>query len=61
MANDIAANIRAGKTLDESAEAIASHLRRFWTPGMRKKFLELCADRSSELEADSLLAAKHLQ
>ena len=60
MANDIAANIRTGKTNDESAAAIANHLRRFWTPKMREKFLELCTDRATELEADALLAAKYL-
>ncbi len=60
MANDIANNIRSGKTVDESAEAIANHLRRFWTPNMRKQFLELCAERSMDLEADVLLAAKQL-
>jgi len=60
MANDIANNIRSGKTTEESAEAIANHLRRFWTPNMRKQFLELCADSSTELEADILLATKRL-
>ncbi len=59
MANDIANNIRSGKKVDESAEAIANHLRRFWTPNMRKQFLDLCAD-SKELEADVLLAVKRL-
>ncbi|MCZ6641429.1 MAG: formate dehydrogenase subunit delta [Gammaproteobacteria bacterium] len=60
MANDIANNIRSGKTVEESAEAIANHLRRFWTPGMREKFLELCEESSTELEADVRLAAKQL-
>ncbi len=60
MANDIANNIRSGKTTEESAEAIANHLRRFWTPNMRKQFLELCAEGSTELEADILLATKRL-
>ena len=61
MANDIANNIRSGKTFDESAEAIANHLRRFWTPNMRKQFLGLCADNSTQLQGDVLAAAKLLQ
>ena len=60
MANDIAANVRSGRTTDEAAKAIAGHLQRFWTPGMRERLLELCADGSSVLEAEVLLAAKHL-
>lgn len=60
MANDIAANIRSGKTVDESANAIADHLRRFWAPKMREKFLELCIENPAELEPDVLLAAELL-
>ena len=61
MANDIAVNIRPGKTSDEAVEAIANHLMRFWTPTMRKKIVGLCEDSSKELEAEVRLAAKRLR
>lgn len=39
MANDIAAFFAADPDHDAAAAAVASHLRRFWEPRMRRELL----------------------
>ena len=61
MANDIAANTRAGKTEAEAMEAIANHMRRFWSPKMRQRYREICrASPPAGLAPDALGAAERL-
>jgi formate dehydrogenase subunit delta len=43
MANQIAANV-AHLTAPEAADAVATHLRSFWTPAMRRDLADLVDD-----------------
>lgn len=40
MANEIAAFFGAAETGAAAPAAVAAHLRRFWTPGMRAQLVE---------------------
>ena len=40
MANQIAANFEYGADKDKAAATVADHLRRFWTPSMRKLIVD---------------------
>ena len=60
MAHDIAANTRAGKTEAEAINAIADHLRRFWTPAMRRQLVALAEDGPADFGQDVLEAAQSL-
>jgi len=40
MANDIAAFFHGAASPDEAARSIATHLRNFWDPRMRKQIIE---------------------
>ena len=37
MANQIAVNIGAGASEDDTAASVENHIRRFWAPAMRAK------------------------
>lgn len=40
MANQIGEFFSSYPSLDEAADGIADHLKRFWTPSMREKLLD---------------------
>lgn len=40
MTNQIAANFDTGADKDKAAAAVADHLRRFWTPAMKREIVE---------------------
>ncbi len=42
MANDIAAFFHGAATQDEAARSIATHLRNYWDPRMRRQIIEHC-------------------
>ena len=60
MAHDIAANTRGGKTDTEAVEAIANHLRRFWTPKMRERLAALCVDHPDKFTCNVSSAIQSL-
>jgi formate dehydrogenase subunit delta len=39
MANDVAAFFHGGASADEAAPAIATHLRNYWEPRMRRQII----------------------
>jgi formate dehydrogenase subunit delta len=58
MANDIAANL----SFRDNADAqIADHIKRFWTPRMRKMLLEYAANDGQSLSVELLSALKILR
>lgn len=42
MANDIAAFFHGATDRNEAAQGVATHLRRYWDPRMRKQIIEHC-------------------
>ncbi|TXS96800.1 formate dehydrogenase subunit delta [Parahaliea maris] len=61
MANQIAVNLEHGPGGEhEAAERVASHLRRFWSRGMREQLIEYAAGDSAGLNPVSALAAEIL-
>lgn len=60
MANQIAANFRHVPA-DTAAEAIATHIRRFWDPRMRGRLQELVDDGADGLDPVVLAAAQLLR
>ena len=62
MANQIAANV-AHLPPTEGADAVATHLRSFWTPAMRQDLIDLVDEKPDEVvplvltALDSLRAA----
>lgn len=40
MANDIAAFFHGAVEPDEAAQSVATHLKRYWDPRMRKQIME---------------------
>ncbi len=59
MANDIARNLRSIAGADP-ADAIAAHLRAFWSPGMRAELLKLVEAGGAGLDALAIEAAHRL-
>ena len=49
MANQIAANFDGGSDEAQAAGSVADHIRRFWTPGMRKQIVERWRELPDEL------------
>ncbi|MFD0502679.1 formate dehydrogenase subunit delta [Streptomyces chiangmaiensis] len=60
MANQIAANFRHVPD-DRAAEAIASHISRFWDPRMRARLLELVEAGADGLDPVVVSAARLLR
>lgn len=42
MANDIAAFFHGATNHDEAVRSVATHLRNYWDPRMRKQIIEHC-------------------
>ena len=51
MANQIAANFDGGSDEAQAVASVADHIRRFWTPSMRKQIVERWRERPDELSA----------
>lgn len=49
MANQIATNVKLVSADPE--EAVANHLRRFWTPSMRQRLAEIAREEPESLDA----------
>ena len=49
MANQIAANFDGGSDEAQAVASVADHIRRFWTPAMRKQIVERWRKRPDEL------------
>ena len=59
MANQIAANVAPGQDENAAAEATASHIRRFWSPLMRRRIVEYAdTDDNALLEPVALAAVR---
>jgi len=59
LVNDIARQFRHLPPA-EAAEAVASHVKRFWDPSMRKRLLELAEHNGEALDPLALEAAAKL-
>jgi formate dehydrogenase subunit delta len=49
MANQIAVNFDGGSDEVQAVEAVADHIRRFWTPAMREQIVDRWRERPAEL------------
>ncbi len=58
MANDIANNLGAGKTEEQAAMDIASHMHRFWTPAMLLQITSAPQETTNNLNSKALHAVK---
>lgn len=63
MANDIAAFFDSASDAGQASQSVATHLRRYWDPRMRKKIVEYVASGGEGLvpiarSAVELLAAE---
>ena len=61
MANQIAANLDYGKDPEKAIVSTLDHIKRFWTPDMRREIVEHYrqgSNGSSEVVELSLVAAK---
>jgi formate dehydrogenase subunit delta len=56
MANDIGAFFDADPNKDEAAKSIASHLKRFWDPRMRREILAHYREGGAGLHPTALSA-----
>ena len=61
MANDIAANMAAEPDHAQVVAAIASHLRRYWEPGMRARIIAHLAGGGAGLAPLAREAVEYLQ
>ncbi len=60
MAEQIAANLGAGSDPQQAAQRTAAHLKRFWTPAMITKLLQLASQDEAALSPATRLAAQAL-
>jgi formate dehydrogenase subunit delta len=60
MANQIADNFAYGSDDAKSAASVADHLRRFWTPGMRRLIVEYLNGGGTGLNKVAALAVAAL-
>lgn len=51
MSNQIAANANPYGGEEKTAEAVASHIERFWAPSMREKLTDYCVSDGEELNS----------
>ena len=61
MANQIAANLGAGKAADVAARGVADHIRRFWTPDMRQQLFAYADETEDSLDPIVLTALELLR
>ncbi len=61
MANQIGEFFGSYPSLDEAAEGIADHLKRFWTPSMREKLIDYAERDGRDLSAPVRSALMRLQ
>lgn len=59
MVNQIAANLDYGKNQDAAIEETLSHLKRFWTPQMRRRIVEHYREGSNG-EADEVIELSYV-
>jgi len=60
MVNQIAANLQAAGDTNVVAEQTASHLRRFWSPAMRRRLADYACQDGADLTPAALQAARSL-
>lgn len=62
MAEQIALNLGAGRDDAAAARRTAAHIRRFWTPAMRRQLVAFCDDggKVSPIVAAALAAGNDL-
>lgn len=63
MANDIAAFFHGAANRNEAAQSVATHLRSYWDPRMRRQIIDYCKAGGANLnelsrQAVSLLASE---
>ncbi len=56
MANQIAANANPYGGEEKTAEAVASHIERFWAPSMREKLADYAISSGEELNGSVVRA-----
>ncbi|WP_148861398.1 formate dehydrogenase subunit delta [Marinobacter fonticola] len=59
MINQISVNLDHGDK-DKAAEAVASHIKKFWARSMKQQIIEYAESDGSELSAVSKLAVERL-
>ncbi len=57
MANQIGAFFETMPDRAQAQEGLATHLKKFWDPRMRRAFLQLVDDESSHLEISEMVRA----
>jgi formate dehydrogenase subunit delta len=60
MANDVAAFFHAAASPDEAARSVATHLRRYWEPRMRRQIIEYLGAGGAGLSATARAGVKLL-
>ena len=56
MANQIAMNLGTGRSPEQAAHLIAEHLRKFWTPDMRRQLANYAVQDGEQLDPALRLA-----
>jgi formate dehydrogenase subunit delta len=60
MANQIAANLQYGPDRERTAQAVADHLQRFWSPPMRKQIIAYREQGGEDLSPVAAMAVAAL-
>ncbi len=61
MANQIAANLQAGRDAETAARGVANHLRRFWTVAMCQQLIDAPGDAVEQLGSSVVRALELLR